>query len=102
MSSAPQPQPSGTGEKNLPIRVRLPDGTLLDTTATARRHREIHLKLLHTASGGFVELMGGVRPPGGKIKWGCSDITPGPPRRRDPDEPPPPRGQYRHGGASGG
>lgn len=102
MPSAPQPQASGTGEKKLPIRVRLRDGTLLDTTATARRHREIHLKRLHAASGGFVEVMGGVRSPAGKIKWGCSDITPGPPRRRDPDEPPPPRGQYRHGGASGG
>jgi hypothetical protein len=52
----------------LPARIRLRDGRILDGPLAAERHRSIQLELLHTDSTGFIEITPGTRAPGAKVQ----------------------------------
>jgi hypothetical protein len=69
----------------LPIQVRLADGSIYDGPLSAERHRALQLGMLHERSAGYVEIAAGPRPAGGKTQ-----IT----SRSDPDH-------YLPGGATG-
>jgi hypothetical protein len=70
----------------LTTRIRLADGRLFSGALPARRHRAIHLGLLHSQSDGFVEIAAGRRAGDGRLR-----IT----TRRDPTH-------FLPGGASAG
>lgn len=51
-------------DQGLPLRVRLSDGRIVERVLPARRHRSIHLQMLHAAASGYVELAAGRREHG--------------------------------------
>ena len=53
----------------LPCRVRQPNGTAFEGELPAWRHRSIQLGMLHHATRGYVEIVDGRRPPGGKTAF---------------------------------
>ena len=69
MTAASAP-PALTG---LPTVVRLQDGKVFDGELPAERHRSLHLGLVHSLTGGYVELAAGLRPPGGKVAINTRD-----------------------------
>lgn len=68
MSAASAARPrQRAGEPALAMRLRLGDGRVMSAAAPARRHRELHLRMLHTGSTGWIELTPGTRTADGRL-----------------------------------